>query len=419
MELKDLQAALVKALDEAERIRSQYAGKASAMSGEEVARWQKLLDEGDSIKQQIDLLKRETAIKAWASEAGPMIGLASGTKAGAPAAAGGSGKSAAVKAFGEWARWGRDGVKDTDGLKALEADIGSAGGFLVVPQELVQRLIVLVKDQVFMRQYATVQTLDKAESLGVPVLDTDLEDPDWTSEVDTGGESTVQPFGKRELEPHPLAKLIRISNKLLRQASIDPEAVVMDRLAYRFARVEENTFLNGTGQNQPLGIFTASANGISTARDTATGTANTLKGDDLIATKYALKAAYWPKARWFMHRLVMQQIRQLKDTQGQYLWQPGLGGYVAQGTALVGAQPDLVLGQPVLMSEMAPSTIATGDYIAVLGDYSYYWIADALQMQIQRLVELYARSNQTGFIGRKETDGMPTLEEAFSRLKVS
>ena len=56
--------------------------------------------------------------------------------------------------------------------------------------------------------------------------------------------------------------------------------------------------------------------------------------------------------------------------------------------------------------------------VAVIGDFSNYWIVDALQMSIQRLVELYAETNQTGFIGRKESDGMIVLTEAFYALKV-
>jgi HK97 family phage major capsid protein len=71
------------------------------------------------------------------------------------------------------------------------------------------------------------------------------------------------------------------------------------------------------------------------------------------------------------------------------------------------------------LSEYAPSTLAQSNYVAILGDFRYYWIADALDMQIQRLVELYARTNQTGFIGRLETDGMPVLEEAFVRLQMA
>ena len=45
-------------------------------------------------------------------------------------------------------------------------------------------------------------------------------------------------------------------------------------------------------------------------------------------------------------------------------------------------------------------------------------IADALDMEIQRLDELHARTNQVGFIGRLKSDSMPVLEECFSRVKL-
>lgn len=415
MELKDLQHKLVQAMDGAEAIRAQYAGKQANMSGEDVARWTKLLDEADGLKGQIDLFKREEALKAWGNATGDALKLA-----GKPAS---EGEDAATKAitrtaFKQWLAWGRDGVKSADGLKALAAQEGDLGGFLVIPQELVQRLITTVKDLVFMRQMATVNSLDRAESLGVPVLDTDLGDPTWTAELSTGAEDSTAPLGKRQLSPHPLARRIKISNKLLRQASIDPEAIVMDRLAYRFARTEENAFLNGTGQDQPLGIFVASPNGIDTSRDTTTAGAGVIAADDIINCRYAIKPQYRAKAAWFIHRNILLTLRKLKDSNQNYLWNPGMGGYVAQGTTLVGAQPETLLGHRILESEVAPSAITSGSYAMALGDYSFYWIADALNMQIQRLIELYAENNQTGFIGRKETDGMPVLAEAFVRLKV-
>jgi hypothetical protein len=37
---------------------------------------------------------------------------------------------------------------------------------------------------------------------------------------------------------------------------------------------------------------------------------------------------------------------------------------------------------------------------------------------VQKLVELYAETNEDGFIGRMESDGMPVLAEAFARLKL-
>jgi len=70
------------------------------------------------------------------------------------------------------------------------------------------------------------------------------------------------------------------------------------------------------------------------------------------------------------------------------------------------------------MSEYAPNTFTTGLYVGILGDFSNYWIADAVDMQVQVLKELYAETNQTGYIGRLDTDGMPVLAEAFARVKL-
>ena len=57
--------------------------------------------------------------------------------------------------------------------------------------------------------------------------------------------------------------------------------------------------------------------------------------------------------------------------------------------------------------------------VGIIGDLSRYIVADALDMQVQVLDQLYAESNQTGYIARMETDGMPTLENAFVRVKLA
>jgi len=57
--------------------------------------------------------------------------------------------------------------------------------------------------------------------------------------------------------------------------------------------------------------------------------------------------------------------------------------------------------------------------VGLLGDFSFYWIADSLQMEMQRLDELFAATNQVGFVGRLESDGMPVLEEAFVRVTLA
>ena len=216
-------------------------------------------------------------------------------------------------------------------------------------------------------------------------------------------------FGKRSMMPHPLAKRIKVSQTLLRVAAMPAEQIVLQRLAYKFAITQEKAYLTGNGVQKPLGVFTASTDGITTARDVSTDNAATaMTADGLINAKYALKAAYWNNATWMFHRDGVKQIAKLKDGEGQYLWREGM----RQG------EPDMLLGRPVVTSENAPSTFTTGQYVGILGDFSHYWIIDSLAMNFQRLVELYAETNQVGFIGRYEGDGMPVLAEAFVRVKL-
>lgn len=312
------------------------------------------------------------------------------------------------KAFKQYLRSGH--IRVPEEIRAIQADLDVSGGYLVTPQQFVNQLIKAVDDAVIVRQLATVHTVDKAESLGAPSLDSDPADPIWTSELGTGDEDSSMGFGKRELFPHPLAKRIKVSNKMLRVSSYDVEGLVRQRLAYKFAVTEENAFLNGTGDEQPLGVFVASDNGISTSRDVSTGnTTTSIKFDGLIEAKYALKAQYWGKARWIFHRDAVKQIAKLKDGEGQYIWRESVRA----------GEPDRVLNIPLSISEYAPNTFSTGLYVGIIGDFSFYWIADALNMQIQRLTELYAETNQTGFIGRLECDGMPVLEEAFCRVTLA
>lgn len=300
----------------------------------------------------------------------------------------------------------------SDELRALSAGQDVMGGFLTAPVQMVNELIKRKDDLVFMRKLATKHSVTGgASSLGAPSLDADPSDPTWTSEIQTGSEDSSMRFGRRELHPYPLAKRIKVSRELIARAALGAEAIVRERIAYRQAITEENAFLNGTGANHPLGVFTASALGISTARDVSTDNTNTaITGDGLINAKYSLKAQYMnsPSLRWLFHRTAVRNIRKLKDSQNQYIWAAGLGG-----------TPDTILEIPYIMSEYVPSTFTTGLYVGILGDFSYYWIADTMSYTIQRLDELYAEQNQIGFISRSQTDGMPILEEAFARVTLA
>ena len=296
-------------------------------------------------------------------------------------------------------------------LRALQKDSDTTGGYLSAPQEFFAQLIQAVDDAVFMRTISNVlPTLTTADSLGAPSLDNDPADPIWTTEIATGDEDSTLSFGKRELNPHPLSKLIKVSKTLLRRSTLSADQIVRDRLAYKFSTVMENNFLNGGGSNSPLGVFTASANGISTSQDVSTGNTTTaMTFDGLQEARFNLKTQYRQNSSWIFHRDGVKQLATIKDGDGRYIWQP----------SVVLDQPDTLFTRPINESEFAPNTFTTGLYVGIIGDFSFYWIVDALTLTVQVLTELYAATNQNGYIGRLESDGMPVLEAAFTRVKLA
>lgn len=318
--------------------------------------------------------------------------------------------AAYAQAFNGWLTGDRPEDMAPEIRNALTADSDTGGGYTVASEQFANRLIETVDNEVYIRRMATITTLTSAQSLGIPSRDGDVDDADWTTEVATGSDDTGLKFGKRELRPHPLAKRVKLSKKLLRLTPWIEDKIIA-RLGYKFGVSQEKGFLLGTGVQQPLGLFVASSDGISTGRDVPTGSATgflaTNGADCLIQALYTLKSQYQRVAVMGFHRTTVSMIRKLKDNYGQYLWQPGIAG----------DKPDTILNRPFFMSEYIPSTYTDQSYIGIIGDFSKYEIAEALNIEIQRLIELYAESNQIGYIGRMEIDGMPVLEEAFVRLK--
>jgi HK97 family phage major capsid protein len=383
------------------------------LTKEEAEQHGKLFDQAEAKRQAIQAEERSAEIKRQDAERDAAAAEARARQARESGQAD-TGESEEVRAarmaaFRKYLRNGPSGMTSEE-QRALAVTPDSSGGYLLAPQEFVANLIQALDNMVFIRDAATKYRVSNANGLGVPTLDNDPADFDWTTELATGSEDSTMSFGKRELKPHPMAKRIKISKQLLRTAAIPVEATVMARLAYKLGVTQEKAYLTGDGNNKPLGLFTASADGISTARDVSTGNTTTaLTFDGLIEAKMSCKAQYWTKGQWLFHRDAVKMLTKLKDGEGEYLWRMS----VRDG------EPDTILGRPLMISEYVPNTFTTGLYVGMFGDFSNYWIADLLDVQIQRLVELYAETNQDGFIGRYEGDGMPVLEEAFARVKLA
>ena len=125
----------------------------------------------------------------------------------------------------------------------------------------------------------------------------------------------------------------------------------------------------------------------------------------MIDLYHALGRPYRKNATWIMNDSTVKLIRQLKDSNGQYLWQPGLQA----------GQPDMILGRPLLTSSAAEAA-TTGLRSVLFGDLSYYTVADRSGSVLQRLNELYAANGQVGFRMFKRMDGKLTSSDAVKHL---
>jgi len=305
-----------------------------------------------------------------------------------------------------------DGPKGLSGeeIRALQKDRDTGGGYLSAPMEFKAQLIQKLDDDVIMRQIGNVlPPVTTADSLGFPTLENDPDDADWTTELGTGNEDSTMSFGRREFKPEPAAKRLKISETLVRRSGIPVDGLVKDRLGYKFGITQEKGYLNGSGAKQPLGVFTASDQGISTGRDVSTdNTTTAMTFNGLKNAEFFIKAGYRRRASWLFHRDGIRELAKIVDGEGRYIW----------AGSVVAGRPDMLLNMPFYESEYVPNTFETGLYVGILGDFSYYWIVDALTFTIKVLAELYAETNQIGYIGRFESDGMPILEEAFARVKL-
>lgn len=407
--LKELRQQRSKAVADARAILDKAEGEKRDLSTEEDANYKKAFGESERLKDIIS--REERQIEAERELASTIESRRDPAPATPESRANPRATPEYRAAYDAWLRRGASGMSP-DEQRALSVGTDTGGGYVTTPEQFVAELIKSIDNVVHIRSKATKIPVPTAQSLGAPQLTADPADADWTSELATGSEDSTMAFGKRKLHPHPLAKRIKVSNDFLRMAipGIGGEALVRDRLAYKFGVSEEKGFLTGSGAQQPLGVFTASDSGISTSRDYSTGNGSTAPTfDGLIGAKYTMKAAYWNEAEWMFHRDVLAVVAKIKDGNGQYIWRESVRA----------GEPDRLLNIAVAMSEYSPSTMTASQYIGILAAWKWYWIADAQDLAIKRLDELYAETNQTGFIGRMNVDGQPVLEEAFVRVKLS
>lgn len=288
-----------------------------------------------------------------------------------------------------------------DEFKALSVSTDTAGGYLA-PVELVREIIKGETEMSPVRTLARVRTT-AAKSVQIPKR-TGQFAAQWVAEQGTRSETTGLTYGTEEIPTHEVFALIDISNQMLEDSAFNMEQEINSEAIEQFAVAEGSAFVTGSGVGKPQGFMIAS--GVAT---TNSGAATAVTADGLLTLKHAIKTAYSRNANFVMNRTTLGSVRKLKDSNGQYLWMPG----IAMG------KPNSIDGDPYVELPDMPNEGAGLKPVAY-GDFrrAYTWV-DRISMEMLRDPYTQATSGNVRFILRKRVGGQVTLAEAIRTLTCS
>lgn len=325
-----------------------------------------------------------------------------------PGVTGGEGVDEHKTAFYQFLRKGvDDGLADLE-RKAVQTTSNPDGGF-AVPEELDRTLLELLKDESPMRSVCSQITVGS---------------PDYKKLVNLGGAGSGW-VGETDARPATgtptLAQLQATmgeiyANPQATQTSLDDvffnvENWISTEVAREFAEKEGHAFLLGDGSKKPKGIL---ANTLTTEADKdrafgslqkiLSGQAGNFNGDNLIDLIYSLKKGYRNGALFMMTNLTQAKVRKFKDSEGNYLWQPGLQL----------GQPSTLLGYGIEENEDMPEAEADANAI-LFGNFKRgYLIVDRMGTRVLR--DPYTNKPYVGFYTTKRTGGMLTDSNAIKAL---
>lgn len=313
-------------------------------------------------------------------------------------------------AFMQFVRKGsEDGLRELE-QKALQTGVDADGGY-AVPEELDRTLLDVLKDQVVMRQEANIITVGTSDYKKLVNLHGAASG--WVGETDdrpatnTPKLAQIVPF-MGEIYGNPQA-----TQTMLDDGFFNVEEWINSELALEFAEQEEVAFTTGNGTLKPKG-FLAYPSAVTDDKTRAFGTlqhilsgaAGGVTADAIIKLVYTLRKVHRTGAKFMMNNNSLFQVRILKDSEGNYLWRPGLEL----------DQPSTLAGYGVAENEQMPDVAADAKAIAFGNFKRGYTIVDRIGTRILR--DPYTNKPYVGFYTTKRTGGMLADSQAIKLMQI-
>lgn len=271
--------------------------------------------------------------------------------------------------------------------RAQSVGTTTAGGHLV-PVDMADAIERALLEHGGIRRVSNILRTEDGISIDVPMVDDTSNSATLLAENTQDSEQDVT-YGNITLNSYKLtSNIVRVSHELLRDSRWDMNEHLGSLLGERIGRGISSYSATGTGSSQPEGFVTGSTLGVTAASTTA------VTFDEVIDLIDAVDPAYHMSASFgiAMNSATKTAIRKLKDSNNQYLWQPGL----------TGRDPDTILGVPVIVIPEMASMAANAKSI-VCGDFSKFTIRE-LPIRLVRMPERYADYDQVGFVALTSMD---------------
>ncbi len=301
--------------------------------------------------------------------------------------------------FGDLPREAREALREH---RAQSAGTNSEGGF-TVPTELIPELIKsMVAYSPLFDENVTRQLVTAA---GNPLTMPTTNDTGNTAVLlaeNTAASEDDATFGQVTLGAFKFTSgLIKVSNELLQDTAINLEAELRSLMAERFGRGIGASLTTGTGSDQPTGIVTGAGTGFEAG-------ATAITFDDLIELQHSVDSAYRrsPNTAFMFNDSTLKALRKIKDSEGNYIWQPAS---VQTGAA------ETILGETYVVNP-AMADIGAENVSVLYGDMEKFIVRRARPIDIKRLDERYAEADQVAFVGFARVDSKVLDNAAIKKL---
>ena len=154
--------------------------------------------------------------------------------------------------------------------------------------------------------------------------------------------------------------LVQVSTELLEDSGVDLLSFLANQVGNELGFRVNSGLTVGSGTGAPKGVAAAAGSGITGG----TGVAGAFTADNLIDLYYSLNGAarLLPGVGWMMNGKSIGAVRKLKDTAGQYVFQP----------ALAADAPDTLLGKPIYENPAMVDAATTAKSVLVGHLPSYF-----------------------------------------------